>query len=77
MCSACASACVPMAHAIGVRASPSPATIPSATEPVRARTRSTVTPAATARQIADNRFIRNAGSPNGWRTTEASQPSRT
>ena len=30
-----------------------------------------------ARQIAENRFIRKAGSPNGWSTTEASQPRST
>jgi hypothetical protein len=33
-----------------------------------------VTAAATATQMAEKRFITNAGSPSGWRTTDASQP---
>ncbi len=39
----CGSACVPIDHAIGVRASARPAATPSATDRVSARTRSTVT----------------------------------
>ena len=34
-------------------------------------------PAATATHTAEKRFIRKAGSPNGWSTTDANQPSRT
>ena len=36
---------------------------------------STVTPTARRHSSADSRFIRNAGSPRGCRTTDASQPS--
>ena len=54
-----------------------PAAIPRIVQPVSFRTRSTVTPAATARQMAENTFIRKAGSPNGWRRIDASQPSST
>ena len=50
---------------------------PRMAERVRTRTRSTVIPAASATHRPASRFIRNAGSPNGWRTTEANQPSRT
>ena len=74
---ACASACVPMDHTISVNARPRPAMTPSAIERVRARTRSTVTAAATATHSAASRFIRRAGSPNGVRTRLASQASRT
>ena len=76
-CSECASACVPIAQTCGVSTSPSPATAPIQRERVSTRTRSTVTPAATATQIAENRFMRKAGSPNGWRRTDASQPRST
>ena len=75
--SVCASAWVARLQAVGVRAIPRPASTPRIVERVSARTRSTVTPAATATHSAENRFIRNAGSPNGWRTTDASQPRMT
>ena len=70
----CVSAWVAIAQAVGISARPMPAAMPSTSRPVRRRTRSTVTAAATATQIAENRFITNAGSPSGWRTTDASQP---
>ena len=72
-----ASACVAIAQTTGVRARAMPAAMPRTTQPVSFRTRSTVTPAATATHRAENRFIRKAGSPNGCRTTDANQPSST
>ena len=59
----------PIAQAVGVSASPMPGRHSERQEARSARrTRSTVTPAATATQIVDSRFIRKAGSPNGWRS---------
>ena len=51
--SVCVSAWVAIAQAVGMSARPIPAAIPSTSRPVRRRTRSTVTAAATATQIAE------------------------
>ena len=75
--SACGSACVPIAQTIGVSAIPSPAAIPRASDPLSRRARSTVTPEPIATRIADRTFVRRAGSPSGWSTTDANQPIRT
>ena len=75
--SAWTSAWVAMLQAIGVVASPRPAAAATASGVPRRRAMATVTPAAVATRTAERRFIRNAGSPNGANTNEASQPSRT
>jgi hypothetical protein len=66
-----------MLQTIGVAARPRPATMPRIVDRVRTRTRSTVSAQATPTRIAERRFIRNAASPSGVRTIDASQPSRT
>jgi hypothetical protein len=68
---------VPIDQTIGVAARPRPATTPRIVERVRTRTTSTVIPHATPTRMAERRFIRNAASPNGVRTADASQPRRT
>ena len=71
------SARLAICQAIGVVARIRPAASPTQRRPVSRMTRRTVAPAATPPRIADRRFIRNAGSPNGWSTTEANQPRMT
>ena len=78
-CSACGSACVPIAQTIGVSARPSPAATPRATDRVSARTRSTVTAGGDA--DADGREERSSGTRGrrraGARPTRASRAART
>ena len=54
-----------------------PAITPSSVDRVSARTRSTVTAAATATDRPANRFMRKAGSPNGLSSTFATHPRTT
>ena len=71
----CASACVATRHTTGMAPRAIPAASARIVRPVSWRTSTTVSAAAPDASSALSRFIRNAASPKGWSTIEASQPS--
>src|SRR5207244_1478819 len=71
------SAGVPIFQTAGAIAKISPPPAASHRCPVSWRMSTTLRPDATPTSTADRRFIRNAGLPRAWNTTELSQPKRT
>ena len=75
-CNACGSAWRACAQTAGATASAMPAASPTSQCLATTAVVPASKPQAAATSAADSRFARKAGSPNGWKRTDASQSSR-